>query len=104
MSTARQLAMMLAVPVLALGYGFVVDPETGHNGIPCLWKTLFGVTCPGCGLTRAWALLLRGRWHEAASMNGLIFPVVAIFTIHLVRTLRRTLALACQYREGEIHG
>jgi hypothetical protein len=59
-----------------LAYGLMVNPETGHGGIPCLWKTLFGFECPGCGLSRAGALLLRGRVQEAARANWLIFPFV----------------------------
>lgn len=64
--------------VALLCYGLMVDPKTG-GGIPCLWKTLFGITCPGCGLSRACALLLHGRLVEAARMNWLIFPVASVF-------------------------
>lgn len=103
MSTARKIAMLLAVPCLALVYGWIVDPETGRHGIPCLWKTLFGVTCPGCGLTRAWAMLLRGRWLEAARMNWLIYPVVVIYSAHLVRALLQTTAQDCHALKGDIH-
>jgi hypothetical protein len=103
MSTARKITLLLAIPCLALVYGLVVDPETGRHGIPCLWKTLFGITCPGCGLTRAWAMLLRGRWHEAARMNWLIYPVVVVYLEHLVRALIRTTKYDCHYRKEEIH-
>jgi|GEM_PF-1960791 len=103
MSTARKITTLLAVPCLALAYGFFVDPETGRHGIPCLWKTLFGITCPGCGLTRAWAMLLRGRWHEAAGMNWLIYPVVGVYAAHLVRALFRTAKYDCLARKGENH-
>jgi hypothetical protein len=61
-----------------LCYGLMVDPTTG-GGIPCLWKTLFGINCPGCGLSRAGALLLHGHLVEAARMNWLVFPVASVF-------------------------
>jgi hypothetical protein len=66
-----------------LSYGLLTDPDTGAGGLPCLWRTLFGIECPGCGLSRAGALLLRGRVHDAAMMNWCIFPVVAVLAFHL---------------------
>ena len=62
-----------------LAYGLILDPDTGRNGVPCLWKTFFGFRCPGCGLSRAGALLLRGRLREAVTTNFLIAPFVFVF-------------------------
>lgn len=71
-------AMVIRVSIMAalLAYGSIVDPDTGNGGVPCLWRTLFGFECPGCGLSRAGALLLRGRFPEAAHANWLIFPFI----------------------------
>jgi hypothetical protein len=88
----RKVLPLLVVPCLAIAYGLLVRPETGQYGIPCLWKTLFGVQCPGCGLTRAWAFLLRGEWRRAAQMNWLIFPVVLIYSGHLAVAWSRVAA------------
>ncbi len=65
----------LGFPVLAI-YGLAVDPTTGSGGVPCLWRLVFGVECPGCGLSRADALLFRGHVRDAVAMNWLIVPVV----------------------------
>lgn len=73
----RLLLQLLAFAAL-LAYGLIVDPDTGRGGIPCIWKAMFGFECPGCGLSRAGALLLRGRLAEAVRMNWLIFPFVAV--------------------------
>jgi len=97
MPTVREIAFVLAVPCLALAYGLLVDPVTGHRGIPCLWNALFGIRCPGCGLTRAWAFLLRGHWRQAAQMNWLIFPVVSVYALHVVHTLIRSTPNRSQY-------
>jgi hypothetical protein len=40
----------------------------------CLWKLSLGFPCPGCGLTRAFLLLARLRFAEAAMRNILIIP------------------------------
>lgn len=61
-------------PALVI-YGLAVDPTTGDGGIPCLWRLVFGIDCPGCGLSRADALLVRGQVWDAIRMNWLIIPV-----------------------------
>ena len=78
-SEKRALMMWFAGACVLLVYGLIVDPDTGSGGVPCLWKSLFGLDCPGCGLSRAGALLLHGRVHEAASRNWLIFPFGIVF-------------------------
>jgi hypothetical protein len=67
--------------MVAVAYGAWLG-TSGAGGIPCLWKTLLGIECPGCGLTHAWALLLCGDLAAAARANGLIFPVLAGFLHH----------------------
>ncbi|MDR1020911.1 MAG: DUF2752 domain-containing protein [Synergistaceae bacterium] len=42
----------------------------------CLWKLALGFPCPGCGLTRAFLLLARLRFAEAARMNILVTPLL----------------------------
>jgi hypothetical protein len=65
---------MLMLPAL-VAYGILVDPLTGHGGLPCLWKLCFGITCPGCGLSHADAFLVRGHVAEALAANWMIVPV-----------------------------
>jgi Protein of unknown function (DUF2752) len=82
---AQRAVILQASAMLALlAYGLIVDPDTGRNGIPCLWKTLFGFNCPGCGLSRAGALLLHGRLREAVTMNWLIVPFVIVWVRHFM--------------------
>lgn len=52
---------------------FTFDP-------PCLFHSLTGYQCPGCGATRAARLLLQGELREAFRMNALfvlLLPVAA---------------------------
>jgi len=42
---------------------------TGLGGWQCPVRTVLGIPCPGCGLTRAMVLLLRGEWQAALSTH-----------------------------------
>ena len=53
--------------------------------IPCIWKTLFGIHCPGCGLTRAFIHLLNFDLSKAFHSNWLIFLVLPIGLIYIGR-------------------
>lgn len=35
-----------------------------------------GIPCPGCGVSRATAYFLTGRWRQAWQMNPVVFPIV----------------------------
>lgn len=60
-----------------------------HILIPCLWKTITGYECPGCGLTTAFIALLRMDWGEAWSANPMIFGLVPVFIFLILRDFRR---------------
>ena len=36
-----------------------------------------GLPCPGCGVSRASAYFLTGKWHQAWQMNPTVFPMAA---------------------------
>jgi hypothetical protein len=44
--------------------------------IPCLWKLIFHVKCPGCGLTTAFIEILKLDLRSAFEINWLIFIVL----------------------------
>lgn len=44
--------------------------------IPCIFKLLFHITCPGCGLTHAFIDLLKLNFVGAWEHNPLIFLVL----------------------------
>lgn len=47
--------------------------------LPCLSKQLLGMDCPGCGLQRSVALLLRGEFWESFLMYPGLFPMLCLF-------------------------
>jgi len=46
--------------------------------VPCPIKKVFGVRCPGCGMTRATLAILTGDFRKAYSLNPLVFIVVPL--------------------------
>ena len=67
--------------------------QTDQTGPPCLFKALFHVPCPGCGLTRSFKAIWRGnpglalRYHP---LGPLCFALCACFL--LAALLHRPLA------------
>ena len=47
--------------------------------LPCWSKTLFGVECLGCGLQRAFLLLLKGDFIGAFQMYPAIYVTLVFF-------------------------
>ena len=45
-------------------------------GVNCPIRFLTGISCPGCGMTRAWISLLQGNLSAAVSYHPLLFTVV----------------------------
>ena len=43
--------------------------------IPCIWKSIFGIHCPGCGLTTAFISLIELNFKNAFETNWLVFKI-----------------------------
>ena len=79
-------------------------------GIPCFYQTMFHITCPGCGATRALFSLLRLDLSAAAAYHGVFafgfYPVLALvglqdllLSLHSLITGKRHLSFL-QYLSG----
>jgi len=91
---------VLLVPVAgSLLVSFCVTPSAIEAGLmlspPCTFKTIFGLPCLSCGMTRAFTALSHGQVALAWSYNRLspfmygFFWVLALWgSWHLVRSLR----------------
>lgn len=56
-------------------------------GITCLIKFVTGISCPGCGMTRAWLSFLTGHPHRAFAYHPLflvLVPVAAYLILRIV--------------------
>lgn len=49
--------------------------------IPCLFKALLGIECPGCGMTRAYISLFRLDFRQAFAYNRMFWavPICGLF-------------------------
>ena len=75
----RQLrtAFLCAMPI-ALASTPLRAIESGVTLCPI--RLLFGVPCPGCGMTHAFAALMHLDWHSAMTYNprvAIVFPLIA---------------------------
>lgn len=67
----RVVAIVAAAVLLVAG---VLPPEGA--GVPiCVYRSLFGVRCPGCGMTRSVSCAVRGMWAESLAYHplGVVF-------------------------------
>lgn len=59
----------------------------GWRGWQCPIYSVSGVSCPGCGLSRATALLVQGHWQAALNMHAfapILLMAVVLFAITAV--------------------
>jgi hypothetical protein len=89
-STRLGLSLIAIVLVMLLACARWLEPSaTGfgtHRQIglpPCTTYALFGVKCPSCGMTTAWAFTTRLRFQEAlnANMAGTLLCIQAIASV-----------------------
>lgn len=64
--TDRRQALVIG-GVVGLQFGLTA---MGLPGWPCPFKAVFGIPCPGCGLSTAVGLLLHGQWHAAMTTHA----------------------------------
>lgn len=72
---------MMLLGMAGLLYGIFVS-YTGL-AIPCLFRTVTGLLCPGCGVTGMCVALLHLDWRGAFSCHPVLFvlllPLTAVF-------------------------
>ncbi len=70
----RDAAILVGVGGIQVGLHLL-----GWPGWPCPVHQILGIPCPGCGLTTAVGLLLRGDWQEAVSTHAFAPVLVLAF-------------------------
>ena len=52
---------------------FILDTK-----IPCVFKSMLGISCPGCGMTRAIHEILHFNFFQSIKYNILALPLVVL--------------------------
>ncbi len=77
MTRSWQSRLILVSPALAIGVLALAHP--GDDGPTlCPFAILTGVACPGCGMTRAAASLVRGDFGTAGSYHPMVFLIAVL--------------------------
>ena len=80
------LTVALGAVVLSLLLAFT-EPSSGLWP-RCLFHSLTGLECPGCGSQRAFHALVHGHFSQAWSFNPLIFLLAPVIPLMLACALR----------------
>lgn len=69
--------MVLAAVGVYIMFSAILKTVSGIDiCIPCIWKSFFGINCPGCGLTTAFISLMELNFNHAFEANWLIFIII----------------------------
>lgn len=61
------------------------------NMTPCVYVSFFGVECPGCGIQRAFVLLMKGDLMGSLKMHPGLIPLIGLMGytfLHLVKRFK----------------
>jgi hypothetical protein len=73
--------------LLLAGFVYLYAFEPGKTGFfpPCMFRALTGLTCPGCGSTRAMHQILHGHFVAAFMLNPLFLLAIPFLLYALFR-------------------
>ena len=75
--------MIFSLPnILSLCSGFVDWLE--KRQLPCFYKSVLGVECPGCGMQRALIALLQGDFVGSLKLYPALIPTIVMLGLLLV--------------------
>ena len=64
--------------LLLFGISFILIVTSGIIKVNCIFKTLFDISCPGCGLTRSFRAIFNLDFYSAFKYNILGIPLFII--------------------------
>lgn len=67
--------------MLAGGLLYGVLVICGGPVLPCPWRAVTGLPCPGCGMTRSTLALLRGDWQLSLRENALTWVILVFWLV-----------------------
>lgn len=73
--------------IIAAGIAAAVLFFVSVSGVGCVYRRIFGIICPGCGMTRAVTALLRFDIKTAFMYHPMVFSLPIIF-LYIVKNGR----------------
>jgi hypothetical protein len=73
-----RIASVLGVGAVGAWVLYTFAPTAYRFYPKCVFFSLTGLQCPGCGITRALHHLLHGRLEEAFRFNPMLFALIAL--------------------------
>jgi ubiquitin-protein ligase len=76
----------------------IIIPTSFFDSGPsiCLFKNIFHVNCPGCGMTRAISSIFHGRWLMAFQYNKLVVVVFPLLVFISLKTIIKDFRNQCR--------
>jgi hypothetical protein len=71
--------------IAGAAYLFVFEPGKSGFFPPCPFRLLTGLTCPGCGSTRALHQILHGNFEAAFALNPLLMVGIPLMLFAFLR-------------------
>ena len=74
------LVFLLVLAAMLKPSQFLIGTHEQLGLPPCSFRVLFGIPCPTCGMTTAWACLMHGEFIRALQANtgGVLLAVLAM--------------------------
>ena len=84
--------LLISAVLLAIGCLYALICHVIGFGIPCVFYTVTGLQCPGCGISRMFICLLqgdlKGAWSYNPAIMCLLLPGIAVAADVAVRYVR----------------
>lgn len=93
MSERFQKVIVQLIVLLFSGIGYYIFYQKTGIGIPCLFHSVTGLYCPGCGITRVITYTVQGQFLTAMSYNHALFfllPVLAVLFLSMMISYIKT--------------
>ena len=77
----RNKVLRIALILLGIGALYALLTYFTDFGIPCLFYTVTGLQCPGCGISRMFLALLHLDFSAAFRYNGAVLCLLPLFLL-----------------------
>ena len=75
--------------ILGIGIGYAIWIKETNLGIPCMFHTITGLRCPGCGMIHMCMCILQGDFRTAMKYNVMLFALLPLLGVILTDYLLR---------------